>query len=249
MHPSEMIKHVDEISMFLENGRIIHHQKLKIETPKKRKDNLLVTGFIAGIVAFSRQLGSEPSTIAMKDHSYHLWQEGPFIFALRTTSFVKEQDAQFIFSLITSHPEYSIIRKKSISNDEDASNKTYEILQNSFKKIINDTLMTAHQQQDEVVVQNRHLAILSDVFQKILHEKVSAEYICDKILASTIKRKDQKLIEKTIQWLEILLKNDSLNLNDDTKKMLKDAISYLKNKDFYEPRKIIYASLLHRKGT
>ncbi len=91
-----------QITLLLDSGLVLHDQYFGEKTilEKKNQDSDLYGGFIAGILAFSAELGSELTSIKREDDSIYLFRKNNLIFVLRASSEMTKEEAHSFFQLM-----------------------------------------------------------------------------------------------------------------------------------------------------
>ncbi len=231
---------VHGISVFLENGSIIFNINL---TLKEYKDASLLTGFLAGIVSFSRELGSEPSSITVQDGCYYLWKEGHLIFALNTTRLFTNADVEFFKTLILSHPKFEQI--KELASCEEKLSRQQELIMQLVAEVFADVLFK-DEKQPHLFADEHHLKVLNDLFARIMEKKIKSSHVAEKILATSLRTGNRQFINQSKRWFQSIVNNESLDLDEDVRQLIVEIVAFLENEAFMEKRKLIFGHLMKK---
>ncbi len=230
------------MTIFEINGSLLFNVNFQMT---KVSDENIMAGFLAGIVAFSQELGSEPTSIELSNVRYHVWRENQLIFALRTNRDTEVEQVLFLKSIIMSHPLHAQL--EALSHDTIDSPEKKEPIIKILAEMIQDIFWSTDSKHMPLLNDQTSIQVLNDLFYRIFNKKAKPDYIAEKILATSLKRQDEAFIKQSKQWLQSILTNDKLQLDNEVKKILTKTLEYLDNEEFMKKRRFIFGPLVKKK--
>ncbi len=135
-------KQIKQITLIMDTGLVLHDEYLTREKKKSdRSDSDLYGGFIASVIAFSSELGSELLSIKRAEDIIYLFKEKNLIFVLRASSDLKKDEIDRFFQVLTKQPlfkEISLITQRLTVVDDQIKTKARILLEEVLEQFVEE---------------------------------------------------------------------------------------------------------------
>lgn len=200
------------------SGLIIYKKSFIQETV----DENLFSGFIAAILAFSKELGSELSTIGLQDMLFYFNRFNFLIFVLGLEAAIDQEVVENFFNHLSNSPQF-------IQLSLDMETRTIFPLQDSetdeVDQLIDSILLRFGVQLNGVVSTAEELTFIKDIIEQLRSTKTTPKVIAEGIFGEGFTAKDPEFIQNKIEVLRTFL--DSGYVHQSLKEPLLKLIQYL----------------------
>jgi hypothetical protein len=200
------------------SGLIVYKKSFIQETV----DENLFSGFIAAILAFSKELGSELSTIGLQDMLFYFNRFNFLIFILGLEVAIDQKVVEKFFSHLSNSPQF-------IQLSLDMESRVIFPLQdsetNEVDQLMNSILLRFGVQLDGEVSSVEELTFIKDIIEQLRGTKVTPKVIAERIFGEGFTAKDPEFIQQKIEVLQTFL--DSGYVHESLKEPLLKLIQYL----------------------
>lgn len=200
------------------SGLIVYKKSFIQETV----DENLFSGFIAAILAFSKELGSELSTIGLHDMFFYFNRFNFLIFVLGLKVEIDQEIVENFFNHLSNSPQFI-----QLSRDMEArtifplqEEETHEV-----NKLMNSILLRFGVQIEGEVSSAEELTFIKDIIEQVRHKKTTPKAVAEGIFGEGLTAKDPEFIQEKIDVLQTFL--DSGYVHQTLKEPLLRLIQYL----------------------
>ena len=212
---------IHQVIVLQPSGLVVYSKSFE----KTTLDESLFSGFIAAILAFSKEMGSELSSITLEDLIYYFDNIHGLIVVLGTAPQVDVKRARDFFALLTQSNEFRDASTK-------INDKTVHLLDSEETKvldeIINETLSRLHllpKDVEGILISPEKMAFIKDIVDELQREEVSPKHVAQRIFGEGFESRNPQLIKEKIQVLKQFVHTGQIH--PALKKSLQQLISYL----------------------
>ncbi|MFX1505815.1 MAG: hypothetical protein ACFFDC_06825 [Promethearchaeota archaeon] len=200
------------------SGLIVYKKSFIQETV----DENLFSGFIAAILAFSKELGSELSTIGLQDMLFYFNRFNFLIFVLGLKTDIDQEMVENFFNHLSNSPQF-------IQLSLDMETRTIFPLQETetdeVDQLMNSILLRFGVQLDGIVSSAEELTFIKDIIEQLRDKKTTPKEVAEGIFGEGLTAKDPEFIQHKIDVLRTFL--DSGYVHQSLKEPLMKLIKYL----------------------
>lgn len=189
---------------------------------KETVDENLFSGFIAAILAFSKELGSELSSIGLQDMLFYFNRYNFLIVILGLKSAINQGIIASFFDHLTSSSQFmqlSLEMESRVIFPLQASET------NEVDQLMNSILLRFGVQLDGEISSAEELTFIKDIIEELKSMKVTPKVIAERIFGEGFTAKDPELIQNKIDVLRTFI--DSGYIHQSLKDPLMKLIQYL----------------------
>ncbi len=212
---------IHQVIVLQPSGLVVYSKSFE----KTTLDESLFSGFIAAILAFSKEMGSELSSITLEDLVYYFDNIHGLIVVLGTAPQVDVKRARDFFELLTQSNEFRDASTK-------INDKTVHLLDSEETKVldevINETLSRLHllpKDVEGILISPEKMAFIKDIVDELQREEVSPKHVAQRIFGEGFESRNPQLIKEKIQILKQFV--HAGQIHPAVKKSLQQLISYL----------------------
>jgi hypothetical protein len=185
-------------------------------------DENLFSGFIAAILAFSKELGSELSTIGLQDMLFYFNRFNFLIFVLGLKADIDQEIVENFFNHLSDSPQF-------IQLSLDMETRTIFPLQDTetdeVDQLMNSILLRFGVQLDGVVSSAEELTFTKEIIEQLQDKKTTPKEVAEGIFGEGLAAKDSEFIQDKIDVLRTFL--DSGYVHQSLKEPILKLIQYL----------------------
>ncbi|MHA2204040.1 MAG: hypothetical protein ACW991_10165 [Candidatus Hodarchaeales archaeon] len=200
------------------SGLIVYKKSFVQETV----DENLFSGFIAAILAFSKELGSELSTIGLQDMLFYFNRFNFLIFVLGLESDIDQDIVKNFFNHLSNSPQFIQL---SLDMESRVIFPLQETETDEVDQLMNSILLRFGVQLDGVVSTAEELTFIKDIIEQLRDKKTTPKAVAEGIFGEGLTAKDPEFIQQKIEVLRTFL--DSGYVHQSLKEPLIKLIQYL----------------------
>ena len=220
-----------QLTIFKDSGLVLYHQSF---TKNEKVDPFLFAGFTAGILAFSRQLGSEISTMTLQNSTYHIKRVDSIIFVVATPPSTPSSVINRLIDRLFDNEEFIILMNQAM-NETVITSQLAENLQRTILKIIDQEFSSdANIKHGSAISQAELQHEIQNILKELRFGRSNPRRVAERLFGQEILKYQEEsgYTDSIINMLESILNSDELDLEPNVKKGIQELIQYLKDKWF-----------------
>lgn len=189
---------------------------------KETLDENLFSGFIAAILAFSKELGSELSTIGLQDMLFYFNRFNFLIFVLGLRADIDQEVVENFFNHLSNSPQFVQL---SLNMESRTIFPLQDVETDEVDQLMNSILLRFGVQLEGVVSSAEELTFIKDIIDQLQDKKTTPRAVAEGIFGEGLSAKDPEFIQQKINVLGSFL--GSGYVHQSLKEPLLKLIQYL----------------------